>query len=49
MGELHTGLRHPLSGADPDPYFDLHALPMNTNKKKRAIVCTWHSITRLNL
>ena len=27
MGELHTGPRHPLSGADPESYFDLHMVP----------------------
>ena len=24
MGELHTGQKHPLSGADPKSDFDLH-------------------------
>ena len=27
MGELHTGPKHPLSGADPESYFDLHMIP----------------------
>ena len=27
MGELHTGLRHALSGADPETYFDHHVAP----------------------
>ena len=26
MGELHTGPKHPLSGADPESYFDLHVV-----------------------
>ena len=27
MGELHNGPKHLLSGADPEPYFDLHVVP----------------------
>ena len=27
MGELHTGPKHPLSGADPEYYFDLYMVP----------------------
>ena len=27
MGELHTGPSHPLSGTDPESYFDLHVVP----------------------
>ena len=27
MGELHTGPKHPLSGADPESYFNLHVVP----------------------
>ena len=27
MGELHTGPMHPLKGADPESYIDLHILP----------------------
>ena len=27
MGELHSGQRHPLSGADPESYFDLLLVP----------------------
>ena len=27
MGELHTGPRHPLSGADPESYFGGHMVP----------------------
>ena len=33
MGELHTGPRHPLSGADPMPYFDLHMVPAGYQPK----------------
>ena len=27
MGEILAGLRYPLSGADPESYFDLHVVP----------------------
>ena len=27
MGELHTGSKHPLSGAEPESYFDLYVVP----------------------
>ena len=27
MAEFHTGPKHPLSGADPESYFDLHMVP----------------------
>ena len=27
MGELHSGPKHPLSGADPEPSFDLNVVP----------------------
>ena len=27
MGELHTGPKHPWSGADPESYSDLHVVP----------------------
>ena len=27
MGELHTGSKHPLSGAENVSYFDLHVVP----------------------
>ena len=26
MGELHTGPKHPLNVADPEPYLDLHVV-----------------------
>ena len=41
LGELHTGPRHPLSGADPMWY------NLNINQKGRVIAGTWRSITRL--
>ena len=46
MGELHTGPKHPLSGADPESYFDHHVVPLDTNQKERATEGTWHSIIR---
>ena len=30
MDELHTGPRHPLSGTDPESYFDFHVVPLDT-------------------
>ena len=47
MGELHTGTKHPLSGADPESYFDLNVVPLDTSQKERATAGTWRSITRL--
>ena len=47
MVELHAGPKHPLSGADPESYFDLHVL--DANQKERLTAGTWHSITRLTL
>ena len=49
MGELHTGPKHALSGADPKPYFDLHVVAPDANQKERVTACSWHSITRLSL
>ena len=33
MGELHTGPYHPLCGADPESYFDLHLVPPGYRRK----------------
>ena len=33
MGELHDGPKHPLSGADPKSYFDLHVIPSGYQPK----------------
>ena len=44
MDELHTGSKHPLSGAES--YFDLHVVTMYTSQKERVTAGTWRSITR---
>ena len=41
--------KHPLSGADPESYIDLHMVPLDINQKERAIAGSIHSITRLTL
>ena len=33
MDELHTGPMHPLSGADPESYFDLHLVDLEYHPK----------------
>ena len=33
MGELHAGPKHPLSGADPESYVDLHVVPTGHQPK----------------
>ena len=33
MGELHTGPKHPLNGADPASYFNLHVVPPRYHPK----------------
>ena len=48
MGDLHTGPKHPLSGADPESYFDLHMVPSGY-QKERATAGTQCSRTRLTL
>ena len=34
MGELHNAPRHPLSGADPEFYFNLHMVALDINQKE---------------
>ena len=46
MDEFHTGPKYPLSGTDPEFYFDLHMVPLDTNQKERPTAGTWRSITR---
>ena len=33
MGELYTGSKHPMSGADPESYFDIHMIPPGYKQK----------------
>ena len=47
MSELLAGLRYPLSGADPESYFDLHVVPPDINQKERATAGTLRSIAWL--
>ena len=47
MGELNTGRRHPLSGADPEPFFHLHRVSLDNSQEERTTVGTWRSIIRL--
>ena len=50
MDELHTRQKNPLSGTDPESYFNLHVLPpLDNNQKERMTAGTWHNITRLIL
>ena len=34
MGQLHTGPKHPLSGTDPESYFNLHIVPPGYQPKR---------------
>ena len=34
VGELHTGPKHPLSGADHESYFNLHMVPPGYQPKE---------------
>ena len=49
MGELYSGPKQPLKGADTESYLDLHVVPLDTDQKERVTVGTWHIITRLTL
>ena len=46
MGEVNTGPRHPLSGADPVPYFVLHVVPPGYHQEGEGTAGTWGSIAR---
>ena len=35
IGELHAVPKHPLSGTDPESYFDIHIVPSAYQPKKR--------------
>ena len=49
MVELRTAPKYPLSGTDPESYFDLYMVALDTNQKERVTAGAWCSITRLTL
>ena len=46
MGGLNNGPKHPLSGADPEFYFDPHVVPTGSQPEERVTAGTWRIITR---
>ena len=47
IGELHTGPKHQMNGADPESYTDIHVIPPSNQLRGGATACTWRCITRL--